>query len=45
MFSRLDADGDGTLSRAEFVLHWSEFWSGDDPEAPGAHVFGALPAL
>lgn len=45
VFSRLDADGDGTISRAEFVLHWSEFWSGDDPEAPGAHVFGAPPAL
>ncbi|MEV0585269.1 EF-hand domain-containing protein [Nonomuraea sp. NPDC050310] len=39
-FARLDLDGDGTLSRREFARHWSEFWAGDDPDAPGSHVFG-----
>ncbi|MEU4549219.1 EF-hand domain-containing protein [Nonomuraea dietziae] len=44
VFARLDADGDGAISRAEFILHWREFWAGDDPAAPGTHVFGTPPA-
>ncbi|MFC5813574.1 EF-hand domain-containing protein [Nonomuraea harbinensis] len=44
VFVRLDADGDGTVSRTEFVRHWREFWVGDDPAAPGSHVFGIPPA-
>ncbi|MEV4220456.1 EF-hand domain-containing protein [Nonomuraea sp. NPDC049725] len=43
-FARLDADGDGAVSRTEFILHWGEFWAGDDPAAPGTHVFGTPPA-
>ncbi|MFF0868482.1 EF-hand domain-containing protein [Nonomuraea sp. NPDC003560] len=43
IFPRLDLDGDGHLSREEFRLHWTEFWAGDDPDAPGSYVFGAPP--
>jgi Ca2+-binding EF-hand superfamily protein len=43
IFARLDADGDGTVSRTEFIRHWREFWAGDDPTAPGTHVFGTPP--
>ncbi|MFI5533393.1 EF-hand domain-containing protein [Kitasatospora sp. NPDC051853] len=34
-FSRLDRDGNGTLSREEFVQAVVEYWSSRDPEAPG----------
>lgn len=40
IFSRLDLDGDGHLSRAEFTALWVEFWVGDDPTSPGTWVFG-----
>jgi Ca2+-binding EF-hand superfamily protein len=40
VFPLLDLDGDGHLSRAEFRQLWSEFWTGDDPDAPGTWVFG-----
>ena len=43
IFARLDADSDGTVSRTEFMRHWREFWAGDDPTAPGTHVFGTPP--
>lgn len=42
IFPRLDLDGDGHLTRDEFRAHWTEFWAGDDPDAPGTYVFGAL---
>ncbi|MEV5558015.1 EF-hand domain-containing protein [Nonomuraea wenchangensis] len=42
IFPRLDLDGDGHLTRDEFRVHWTEFWAGDDPDAPGSYVFGAL---
>ena len=32
--------GDGHLSQEEFVRLWTEFWSGDDPDAPDSWVFG-----
>jgi Ca2+-binding EF-hand superfamily protein len=46
VFPLLDLDGDGHLSRDEFVALWSQFWAGDDPAAPGTWVFGRfdLPA-
>lgn len=44
VFSRLDLNGDGHLSRAEFRRLWTEFWAGDDPDAPGTWVFGELAA-
>jgi Ca2+-binding EF-hand superfamily protein len=40
IFRRLDLDGDGKLSRAEFTAFWVEFWVGDDPTSPGTWVFG-----
>ncbi len=40
VFELLDADGDGYLSLAEFVVLWTEFWAGDNPNAPGTWVFG-----
>ncbi|GAB3450661.1 EF-hand domain-containing protein [Actinophytocola sediminis] len=41
-FARLDLDGDGVLSKAEFIRHWVEFWAGDDQNAPGTYMFGDL---
>ncbi|HEX4059531.1 MAG TPA: EF-hand domain-containing protein [Streptosporangiaceae bacterium] len=43
-FARLDLNHDGCLSRAEFTLHWTEFWAGDDPSAAGSWTFGLFPA-
>lgn len=40
IFALLDLDGDGHLSLDEFRLLWTEFWAGDDPQAPGTWVFG-----
>lgn len=40
VFPRLDLDGDGYLSRAEFGELWADFWRGDDPASPGQWVFG-----
>ncbi|MFI5617621.1 EF-hand domain-containing protein [Streptomyces sp. NPDC051567] len=34
-FGHLDRDGDGTLSREEFVGGMIEFWTSRDPRAPG----------
>jgi Ca2+-binding EF-hand superfamily protein len=42
IFPRLDLDGDGYLSFAEFTELWTEFWAGDDPDAPGTWVFGCF---
>ncbi|MEU5694415.1 EF-hand domain-containing protein [Actinosynnema sp. NPDC020468] len=42
VFRLLDLDGNGTLSKAEFSRHWVEFWTGDNPDAPGTHVFGRI---
>jgi Ca2+-binding EF-hand superfamily protein len=44
IFALLDLNHDGHLSRAEFTTHWTEFWAGDDPNAPGSWVFGLFPA-
>ncbi|MCW2948972.1 MAG: calcium sensor EFh [Actinoallomurus sp.] len=40
IFPLLDLNGDGYLSRDEFTRLWTQFWVGDDPEAPGTWVFG-----
>ena len=40
VFSLLDLNGDGHLSREEFRVLWTQFWAGDDPQAPGTWVFG-----
>lgn len=41
-FIHLDLDGDGWLSKSEFVGHWVEFWAGDDVDAPGTYMFGEV---
>jgi Ca2+-binding EF-hand superfamily protein len=43
-FALLDLNHDGHLSHEEFTEHWTEFWAGDDPGAPGSWVFGLFPA-
>lgn len=47
IFPLLDLDGDGHLSKEEFTELWTEFWAGDDPDAPATWVFGRfeLPIL
>jgi Ca2+-binding EF-hand superfamily protein len=40
IFPLLDLNGDGYLSRDEFTRLWTQFWVGDDPDAPGTWVFG-----
>jgi Ca2+-binding EF-hand superfamily protein len=40
VFPLLDLDGDGHLSEEEFIALWTEFWAGDNPNAPGTWVFG-----
>ncbi|MEU8270843.1 EF-hand domain-containing protein [Sphaerisporangium sp. NPDC049002] len=40
IFPLLDPDGDGYLSQGEFVRLWTQFWAGDDPDAPGTWLFG-----
>jgi Ca2+-binding EF-hand superfamily protein len=40
VFARLDLDGDGHLSKDEFIWLWTEFWAGDNPDAAGTWVFG-----
>lgn len=44
VFSLLDLNGDGHLSHDEFRVLWTQFWAGDDPEAPGTWVFGRFEA-
>ncbi|MFD9307254.1 EF-hand domain-containing protein [Streptomyces sp. NPDC060048] len=41
-FAKLDADGDGTLSREEIRRATEEYWTSEDPNAPGNRLFGAL---
>lgn len=45
VFPLLDLDGDGYLSQPEFTRLWTEFWSGDDPNAPGTWAFGRFGPL
>ncbi|MBB5960453.1 Ca2+-binding EF-hand superfamily protein [Saccharothrix tamanrassetensis] len=40
VFEALDLDGSGGLNRAEFHRALAEFFYGDDPDAPAAHLFG-----
>ncbi|MFB7170585.1 EF-hand domain-containing protein [Streptomyces sp. NPDC056254] len=42
VFAALDLDGSGTLDRAEFHRAVTEFFYGDDPDAPANHLFGRL---
>ncbi|MEV8444084.1 EF-hand domain-containing protein [Actinosynnema sp. NPDC051121] len=42
VFEALDLDGSGGLNRAEFHRALAEFFYGDDPDAPAAHLFGRI---
>jgi len=42
VFHALDLDGSGGLNRAEFHQALAEFFYGDDPDAPAAHLFGRI---
>ena len=44
VFTALDVDGSGSLDRAEFHRALAEFFYGDDPDAPAAHLFGKITA-
>ncbi len=39
-FARLDLNGDGRISRDEFTQLYLEFFTSDDPEAPGSRFWG-----
>lgn len=41
-FDRLDRDHDGTLTVSELALAVQEYYTGDDPHAPGNWLFGPL---
>lgn len=41
-FPRMDGDGDGYVSREEFVQLMDEHFTSDDPDAAGAWMFGKL---
>ena len=43
IFPLLDLDADGQISQHEFTALWTEFWAGDNPDAPGTWVFGRFP--
>ena len=40
VFVKLDLDGDGAISRAELLEMADQFYSSDDPDAPGNELFG-----
>ncbi|WP_026212542.1 EF-hand domain-containing protein [Longispora albida] len=42
VFTALDHDGSGALSRAEFHQAVTEFFYGNDPDAPANHLFGKV---
>jgi hypothetical protein len=39
-FPHLDLDGDGLLSRDEFVQLTEEYYTSDDPDAVGGWLYG-----
>ncbi|MEH0549118.1 EF-hand domain-containing protein [Streptomyces sp. B21-105] len=42
VFAALDQDGSGALDRAEFHQAVTEFFYGNDPNAPANHLFGRI---
>jgi hypothetical protein len=45
IFPLLDLDHDGYISAGEFRELWTQFWAGDDADAPGNWVFGRFDTL
>jgi Ca2+-binding EF-hand superfamily protein len=43
-FRRLDRDGTGRIDRTELTAAFVEFYTGTDPDAPGAWLYGPLDA-
>jgi Ca2+-binding EF-hand superfamily protein len=43
-FEHLDLDGDGFLSREEFVQLTDEFYTSDDPDVAGGWLYGKSPS-
>jgi len=41
-FERLDLDGDGVISKDEFARLYLEFFTSEDPEAPGSWFWGPV---
>ncbi|MBB4984812.1 MULTISPECIES: EF-hand domain-containing protein [Streptomyces] len=41
-FSKLDRDGDGSLSVDELLVAWKEYYTSPDPDAPGNWLFGDI---
>ncbi|MFD6877298.1 MULTISPECIES: hypothetical protein [unclassified Streptomyces] len=41
-FAKLDTDGDGTLGREEIRRATEEYYTSEDPTAPGNWLFGNL---
>ncbi|MEU0007940.1 EF-hand domain-containing protein [Streptomyces sp. NPDC006314] len=39
-FTKLDTDGDGVISRQEFIRAIREHFLSTDPDAPGSPFFG-----
>ncbi|MFJ7063168.1 EF-hand domain-containing protein [Streptomyces microflavus] len=42
VFNALDRDGSGALDRTEFHQALTEFFYGNDPDAPANHLFGTV---
>ena len=39
-FARLDTNGDGVISHDEFTQLYRDFFTSDDPDAPGSRFWG-----
>lgn len=42
IFDSLDQDGDGTLAVDELVIAFQDYWTSEDPNAPGNNLFGRV---
>lgn len=42
VFDQVDTDGDGSISRQEFIRTVREHYLSDDPDAPGSFLYGRV---